>query len=479
MPATMENVLEAMSKLTTAIQEKTAVGQDPKVELKWDDIVTSFGDKINELVALQVQEKMASMPVRPGTAGSPILSGESKALLKDNRYAKAVSDFERDGVHRSGTQLLRPVDLMIAAKMLEGQVKKYDPMIGGGSPKPPSDDLRKALKAMDSTTATAGDEYVPTSLAPQLWDDMFLMSKVVGLFQRIQAPTNPFDIPLGLGSISWRKVGENVGVSSSNPSTGKVTLAATQIASSQSWSYTLDEDSAIALAPALRARLAQSGAEQMDAFVLNADDTSGSTGNINSDDGTPASDSYYLQSGGQDGIRHQYLVDNTTPMGSDMNGILTDAMILTEMGAMGKYAIDPNQLAFLCDIHTYLAGFLATGTGQPGLNIITMEKFGANALVLTGQLAAYRGVPIVVSASMPLTEADGKVSVTAANNTKGQLAIVNRNNWYVGFWRDLLIEADRDITKLQYILVESFREGVVAWGTRSSNTHTGGIFNIT
>jgi hypothetical protein len=475
----MEDVIGAIGKLTTTIQEKSAAGQDPKVELKWDDIVTSFGDKINELVTLQVAEKMASQPVRPGVAGSPILNGESKALLKDNRYAKMVANFERDGVYRDGVQTIHPVDLLIAAKILEGQVKKYDPMIGGGAPKAPSDDLRKALKAMDSTTAGSGDEYVPTSLAPQLWEDMFLASKVVGLFQRIQAPTNPFDIPLGLGSITWRKVGENVGVSQSNPSTGKVTLAATQLASSQAWSYTLDEDSAIALAPAIRARVAQSGAEQMDAFILNADDTATATGNINSDDGAPASDSYYLQTGGQDGIRHQYLVDNSTPMGSDMNGILTDAMILTEMGAMLKYAIDPNQLAFICDIHTYLAGFLATGTGQPGLNVITMDKFGAGAVVLTGQLAAYRGVPIVVSASMPLTEADGKVSVTASNNTKGQLAIVNRMMWYVGFWRDLLIEADRDITKLQYILVESFREGVVAWGTRSTNTHTGGIFNIT
>jgi HK97 family phage major capsid protein len=475
MAATMDDVLGGISQLTSAIQEKTAAGLDAKTELQWDDIVKVGGDKIKEMVDLQVAEKLASQPVRPGVMGAPILSGESKSLLKNNRYAKHVQDFANHGVYRSGGEDLRPVDLMIAALMLDGQVKNYHPQIGGARPNTMSSDLKNALKAMDSTTATAGDEYVPTNLAPQLWEDFFLASKIVSLFQRIMPSSNPFDIPLGLGSVTWRKTGENIGTTPSNPSTGKVTLAATQLATQQAWSYTLDEDSAIALAPAIRARLAQSGAEQMDAFMLNADDTASSTGNINLDDATPPSDSYYLQTGGQDGIRHQWIVDNTA-MNSAMSATLTDAKILVAMGLMGKYAINPNDLVFICDIGTYFAGFLSTATGAPGNNVITMEKFGSQALVLTGQLGAYRGIPIVVSASQSLTDTDGKSNVAAT--TKGTINIVNRNMWYSGFWRNLLIEADRDIVKLQYILVSSFRQGVVAWGARSSNTHTAGISSI-
>jgi HK97 family phage major capsid protein len=475
MPNELDAVKGEIAKLTAAIQEKTAAGLDAKTELQWDDIVKVGGDKIKEMVDLQVAEKLASQPVRPGVAGAPILSGESKALLKNNRYAKHVQDFANHGVYRSGAEDLRPVDLMIAALIMDGQVKNYHPQIGGARPNTMSGDLKNALKAMDSTTATAGDEYVPTNLAPQLWEDMFLASKVVGLFQRVMPSSNPFDIPLGLGSVTWRKTGENIGTTQSNPTTGKVTLAATQLATQQAWSYTLDEDSAIALAPAIRARLAQSGAEQMDSFMLNADDTAAATGNINLDDATPPADSYYLQTGGQDGIRHQWIVDNTT-MKTDCSGTLTDAKILTAMALMGKYAVDPTQVVFITDIQTYLAGFLSAATGAPGANTITMEKFGAGATVMTGQLAAYRGIPIVVSASQSLTDVDGKSNVAAT--TKGTINIVNRNNWYSGFWRNLLIEADRDIQKLQYILVSSFRQGVVAWGTRSSNTHTSGLYNI-
>jgi hypothetical protein len=50
--------------------------------------------------------------------------------------------------------------------------------------------------------------------------------------------------------------------------------------------------------------------------------------------------------------------------------------------------------------------------------------------------------------------------------------------WYAGFRRQLLIETDVDIRKRQYIMVTSLREAVAAHGTRSTNTHTGGVYNI-
>lgn len=474
MTASLDQVMEGITRLTSTIQEKGAAA---KTELRWDDIKADFQANIDELVAKQVQAKLDAAPQRPGVPGAPIGSDIANQL-KGNRYQKMLRDFESHGVHKQAGLTLKPVDLAIAAYMMESQVKRWRAGSEMGEPpKPMSSDLKAALKAMDSTTAASGDEYVPTGMAGMLWDDFFLASRIVANLQRIDMPTNPFDVPLGLGSITWRKGGENTATTQSNPTTAKSTLTATELVTEQAWSYTLDEDAVIAMAPAIRARLAQSGAEQMDAFALNADSTATATGNINLDDSTPASDAYYLTAG-QDGIRHQYLVDNTA-MGTDGNGALTDADILTEMALMGKYAVDPNALMFACDVNTYLAGFLGTDSGEPGENTITVDKFGAGATVLTGQLAAYRGVPIVVSASAPLTEADGKVSVTAGNNTKGQLSIVNRNMWYVGFRRNLLIEVDRDIQRRQYIMVTSMRQAIAAHGTRSTNTHTGGVYNIT
>ena len=479
MAATLDELNEKIAKLTNAIQEKSAAGQDPKTTLKWDDIKKDFEAEVNSLVEKQVQAKLDAAPQRRGVAGDPILSPEAAELLKGNRYAKMVRGFERDGIHKSAGITLKPVDLAIAALMMDSQVKRYRAgMDMGDAPKPMSSDLKAALKAMDSTTANAGDELVPTNLMPQLWEDFFLASKVVSLFPRVAMPTNPFDVPIGLGAVTWRKGAQNSATTQSNPNTNKVTLTATELVTEQAWSYTLEEDAVIAMAPAIRARLAQSGAEIMDDFAINADSTVTATGNINLDDATPASDAYYV-SDGQDGIRHQYLVDNSGGVGVDENGALEDATIIGELADMGKYAADPMNLAFICDVSTYLAGFLSAASGAPGANVITMDKFGAGALVMTGQLASYRGIPIVVSASMPLTEADGKVSATGSNNAKGQIAIVNRSMWNIGFRRNLLIETDRDIQRRQYIMVTSLREAIGAWGTRSSNLHTGGIYNIT
>lgn len=455
------NVLvQQIAELTNAVKAAGA----PKTELQWDTVKATFGAQIEAYVAAQVAEKMAAQPVRPGT---PVYVGDN-STLKGNRYAAFVKSFSEGRAHPWGGQSVQPIDLQIAHNMLTGQQKAYLPQIGGVA-YAPSDDLKTALKALDSTTSGAGDELVNTGIAAQLWNDIFLASRVVSTMMRIPMPTNPFDIPLGLGAVTWRKGSENTATTASNPTTAKSTLTATELVTEQNWSYTLDEDAIVALAPEVRRRLAQSGAEIIDAFALNADATDAATGNINLDDADPDADTYYLSSG-QDGIRHQWLVDNTA-MGNSAGGdALADLDLTTTLAEMGKYAVDPSQVVFVCDVATYLNGFLAL------TNTVTVDKFGPQAVVLTGQLAAYRGIPIIVSASHPLTQSDGKAN--AASNTLGSISIFNRNMWYAGFRRDLLMEVDRDIQKRQYVMVTSLRQAVAAHGTRSTNTHTAGVYNI-
>ena len=101
------------------------------------------------------------------------------------------------------------------------------------------------IKALTSTGSATGDELVPTNLAGQLWDDIFLASRVVNAMTVVPMPTNPFDVPLGLGSVTWRKGTENSATSTSDPSTAKSTLTATELLTEQNWSYTLEEDAMI------------------------------------------------------------------------------------------------------------------------------------------------------------------------------------------------------------------------------------------
>jgi HK97 family phage major capsid protein len=459
--ATIDQVLQQMAEITTAV--KSSGG---KQNLRWEDLQRDFGTQLDAMVAAQVQKAMDSQPAF-SKPGAPI---GADGQLGNNRYRKMVKEFtERGHISHQGMNM-RPVDLLIAQSLLEGQVKSWTASMGGIAHEP-SAELIAAVKAMTSTGAATGDELVPTGMAAQLWDDMFLASRIAGTMTRIPMPSNPFDVPLGLGAVTWRKGAENTATTASDPATAKSTLTSTEQVTEQNWSYTLDEDAAVAMAPAVRARLAQSGGEQIDSFILNADSTDAGTGNINLDDADPDATAYYLSSG-QDGIRHQWLVDNTA-QGKDAGGdALADGDIGAALGLMGKYAVDPQKCIVVADVAAYLNGLLSL------TNTLTVDKFGPGAVILTGQLASYRGMPIIVSASASKTEADGKVSTTAGNNTLGQLSIYNRDMWYLGFHRDLLIETDRLIQKRQYVMVTSFRIAVAAHGTRSTATHTAGVRNI-
>lgn len=466
----MDDLIKQIKDLTDAV-----ASANDRSTVDVDGITKALEGKIGDLVAAQAranEEKSANFR-KPGSEIGH--TDEAPALAKSNRYASMVKDFSTQGYHRVGTSRAKAIDLWLAnrlmtktAEMARAGLLSVENVTG------PSDDLQAALKAMDTSSNA---NHIPTDMAAMLWDDIFLASRVAGAMQTVTMPTNPFDIPTGLGQPTWRKGTQNTATTASNTSVGKVTLTATELVTEQGWSYTLDEDSIIALMPSVRARLAQSGAEIIDDFALNADSTNAATGNINLDDADPSDDAYYL-SDGQDGVRHLWIVDNTSQGVNAGGDALTDADITSLLVKLGKYAVDPAQNVMVCDVSTYLNGFLATGSGKPGEYVSTIDKFGPSAIIATGQIAAYRGIPIVISASHRLTEADGKLSTTTGNNTLGSISVMNRRMWYAGFRRNLLVEVDRDIQKRQIIMVTSLRPAVAAWGTRSTATHTAGIRNI-
>jgi hypothetical protein len=239
----------------------------------------------------------------------------------------------------------------------------------------------------------------------------------------------------------------------------------------------MDEDAVIALMPAMTAELRRSGSEIIDDFVLNADSTA-AIGNINSGPIAPVPDAYYL-SDGQDGVRHQHIIDRPASTFNGGGAALTDATVVSALGLLDKYGTAVPGLVMTCDIQTYLGGFLSTAAGAPGNFVMTLEQFGPQALVLTGQLAAYRGIPIIPSPVYRRSLATGLIDAqTPVNNAFGNISIFHRAMWRIGFRRELLIEVARDIQTRTYTMVVSFRLATVARGPRPTTTHTAGVRNI-
>jgi hypothetical protein len=92
-----------------------------------------------------------------------------------------------------------------------------------------------------------------------------------------------------------------------------------------------------------------------------------------------------------------------------------------------------------------LAWIVDGGTYAKLLSIpefLTMDKAGALATALTGQIGFIDGIAVFVSAEMPLTMADGKVNVVTGTNDRGTALCVYRPGWTVGYRRRIAVSVD-------------------------------------
>ena len=401
------------------------------------------------------------------------LAGEVRTLLAQQRSERRESVLSRasnDRVRVRGGQLdgFDMVDLAIMRSLLTAQQAR------------PQDYDSRALqaweqsvqRAMDSTTAGAGDELVGREEARQLWADVNAETAVASLFDTVTMPSNPFDIPLQLGDVNWYPGTANVAVASTNLTTAKQTLTAYELVGMVPWAYELDEDAVIAMMAEVRATLLRNSAQVLDDIVLNADTSL--TGNINHDGtaltATTAGHAHYLV--GFDGLVHLPLVDNTA-MRNDHNAAVSADMFNELRRKLGKYGLRPSELAFVTDVNTFIAV-------QSITEFQTVDKLGPNATLLTGQLGSVEGVPVVVSEQMALADADGKVTAAGNVASTGRLLLVNRTQWRKGFKRELLIETERDVQRRQNVMVVSMRVAFAERsGSRTSAAHTALQFNIT
>ena len=71
--------------------------------------------------------------------------------------------------------------------------------------------------------------------------------------------------------------------------------------------------------------------------------------------------------------------------------------------------------------------------------------------------------------------------MTGAGNAsdRGRVLAVNRQGWFHGFRREMLIETERDIDRTQIKMVVSFRMALTARGARASAKHAALAYNIT
>ena len=302
----------------------------------------------------------------------------------------------------------------------------------------------KATKADElaySTQTGFGDEWVPDLWSQQIWHKARQDNTILPLFQAIEMPSNPFELPIEGADPTVYFVPESsdeaqLSFGSGNPipdskiGSGKVTLNAKKLALRVGFSSELVEDAVIPVLNIYRQQAVRAIADAIDNVLLNGDATNGNSGNINSDHAAPPATAKYLA---MDGLRHLPLVDKTANR-VNLNAAPSLAKLREARFKMpARYAARPSDLAWIVDGGTY-AKLLDIS------EFLTMDKAGPLATAQTGQIGFVDGIPVYVSAEMPLTEADGKVG--GGSNDKGQAICVYRPGWYVGYRRRIAVSVD-------------------------------------
>jgi hypothetical protein len=239
--------------------------------------------------------------------------------------------------------------------------------------------------AMDSVTTAEGDEFVPTLLSGDLIERVELQLRVVALFRQIDMPSNPYEIP-GFGvRTRGGRASENTadtgqtGFRKVTPATRKITLTAVKFAAEALVSKELEEDSIIPILDFIRDELVSQLAHDQEDAIINGD----TTGPHMDSDVTDALDPRKNWMG----LRK---LANAGAKTDASNAVLTAAMLRVNRKKMGKYGVGTDGLAHIISIGQYVN--LLSDT-----NVLTVDKYGPNATIKTGELASIDGIAIIVS----------------------------------------------------------------------------------
>lgn len=209
----------------------------------------------------------------------------------------------------------------------------------------------------------------------------------------------------------------------------EITLNAYKVATNEYLAYEEEEDALMVLMPIVRDAMVRRVARAMDkAFLLGA--------------GT-----------GVDPVKGLASYDASSVVVPSITGPATVANLRAMRKDLGALGLDPSEVTFVVSTDIYY-DLLEDATFQ------TMDKVGAQATILTGQIGNVGGSPVIVSAEFP-TEASGTATGTA---NIGAIAF-NTSNFVVGNQRGLRMDTQDLVETQRKVLVASLRTGMTQIST--------------
>lgn len=293
-------------------------------------------------------------------------------------------------------------------------------------------ELSARLKAFGSTVSGGGDEWVPTLISSSYVDEFELEKLVEGRMVQVDCPSSPYELPVKSGVTKARKIAENTAMTDASFTTTKLTFTAKKLGEYFIIPEELDEDSAVSFMPMARDELIRAHLRACESAIINGDDDGT---HIDSDTQAGAAD---LAEKLWKGLRRQAIA-NSANGGTQAFGAaaVTKANLASMRANGGKFFTDPSQCLWIVGPQVY-SQMLSLA------EVSTVDQFGPMATVLRGALAAYFGIPIVVSEHMRENlNASGVYDATTLD--RAGILLVNERRWYVGRRRPVKIMLAQDL----------------------------------
>lgn len=340
-----------------------------------------------------------------------------------------------------------------------------------------SQSIEPALKAFGINSGEVGFEWIPTAVANSYVDEYNLERKVAALFVEIKMPSNPYKYPVLSNGAIGRKIGENTQLSPKDQfASSAITFTAVKISNQYELPEELEEDSAVDVMKVIRQELMEGQEKANEIAILEGDQTAThqhTNTQIPGASGTPSADSaerLFM------GLRKRARAGSLTV---DCGAQPVDESKLSLLRQkLKKFGVNPSELALIVGVGGYQELMQLD-------DVRTLEQYGPQAPVLSGELAKYEGIPVIVSEWLREdTDATGINGATAGNNVKKSMILVNRKRFMCGLRRATVIKVENYRTAFDTWDMVSFKraafEGVLlADGSNAaSETSVALLFNI-
>ena len=269
-------------------------------------------------------------------------------------------------------------------------------------------DLPEGLKSISF------DSAFTTRVQNKILEDIKVQAPLFGLFEKAgsEAKTDVYPFQGGPITATWGSL-----TKSNYNFTNKVAFDYKKIMAGVEYAYENEEEAIISWLPYLRSQLTEAIADGIENAIINGDGTTSNfVGLIKYADDA---DFEYEISGS----------DNT----------LTGSHLLATRAKLGKYGVNPKKVIYVVNSLKYYQ--LINDS-----NVLTIDKVGAMATILTGSLGMFAGSNIFVTDLFPGVDDAGAGKYSA---------LVVRTDMFMAKAKNLLIEIDKNIESQNKVIVAS------------------------